>query len=107
MNNLANKEKNLNSLIEKLGNLSKSYTHDSISSEELKEERDKFLDEKNILETKHNELLRAHKYLKNKIAGLEEELNKKSELQEKFSKDIDELNQETKELVEEIDKWQT
>ena len=36
MNNLANKEKNLNSLIEKLSNLSKSYTHDSKSSEKLK-----------------------------------------------------------------------
>ena len=37
---------------------------------------------------------------------LEEELNKKTELQEKFSKEIDELSQETEELVEEIDKWQ-
>ena len=33
MNNLANKEKNLNNLLEKLSNLSKSYTHDSVSSE--------------------------------------------------------------------------
>ncbi len=107
MNNLANKEKNLNSLIEKLGNLSKSYTHDSNSSEKLKVERDNFLNHKNEVEKKYNELLREHKYLKNKIANLEEELNKKSELQEKFSRDIDELNQETEELVEEIDKWQT
>ena len=35
-----------------------------------------------------------------------QELNKKSEFQEKFSKEIDELSQETEELVEEIDKWQ-
>ena len=47
MNNLANKEKNLNSLLEKLGNLSKSYTHDSNSSEKLKVERDNFLNHKN------------------------------------------------------------
>jgi hypothetical protein len=107
MNNLANKEKNLNSLIEKLSNLSKSYTHDPISSEKLKIERDNFLNEKNLLEKKHNELLREHKYLKNKIASLEEELSIKSKLQEKFSRDIDELSQETEELVEEIDKWQT
>ena len=89
MNNLANKEKNLNSLIEKLGNLSKSYAHDSIISEKLKIEKNKFLNEKNELEKKHHELLIEHKYLKNKIASLEEELNKKSELQEKFSREID------------------
>ena len=107
MNNLANKEKNLNSLIEKLSILSKTYTHESISSEKLKIERDSFLNEKIELVKKHDELLREHKYLKNKIASLEKELNKKSELQEKFSREIEELNQETIELVEEIDKWQT
>jgi len=107
MNNLANKEKNLNSLIEKLSNLSKSYAHNSINSKELKMESDKFLNEKNELEEKHKELLREHKYLKNKIASLEKELSTKSELQEKFSKEIDDLNQETELLVEEIDKWQT
>ena len=48
----------------------------------------------------------AQKYLKSKLANLEQELNKKSELQEKFSKEIDDLNQETEDLVEEIDKWQ-
>ena len=106
MNNLTNKEKNLNTLIDRLSDLSKSYTHDSISSENLKKERDSFLNEKNQQEKKHEELLREHKYLKNKIANLEGELSKKSELQEKFSKEIDELNQETEQLVEEIDKWQ-
>ena len=60
MNNLANKEKNLNTLIEKLSNLSKSYTHDSINSEKLKIEKDRFLNEKNKLEKKHNELLLEH-----------------------------------------------
>jgi peptidoglycan hydrolase CwlO-like protein len=80
MNNLANKEKNLNSLIEKLSNLSKSYTHDTFNLEKLKNERNNFLNEKNELEEKHNQLLREHKYLKNKITSLEEELSKKSEI---------------------------
>ena len=65
------------------------------------------MNQKNQLEKKHDELLREHKYLKNKIANLEGELSKKSELQEKFSREIDELSQDTEELVEEIDKWQT
>ena len=55
MNNLANKEKNLNSLIEKLGKLSKSYAHDSISSEKLKIEKNKFLNEFFWLKVKFTE----------------------------------------------------
>jgi peptidoglycan hydrolase CwlO-like protein len=106
MSNLENKEKNLHSLIQKLSNLSNSYSHDELITEELKKERDYFLNQKNEIEKKHTELLREQKYLKNKLANLEEELNKKSKLQEKFSKEIDDLSQETEELVEEIDKWQ-
>ena len=106
MSNLENKEKNLNSLIQKLSNLSNSYSHDGLKTEELKKERDYFINEKNKIEIKHEELLREQKYLKTKLANLEVELNKKSDIQEKFSKEIDELSQETEELVEEIDKWQ-
>ena len=107
MSNLENKEKNLNSLIQKLSNLSNSYSHDGLKVEELKKERDYFLNEKNKVEKKHEELLREQKYLKTKLADLEEELSKKSELQEKFSEEINDLSQETEELVKEIDKWQT
>ena len=107
MSNLENKEKNLNSLIQKLSNMSNSYSHDGPKSEELKKERDYFINEKNKIEKKHIELLREQKYLKDKLINLEEELSKKSEFQEKFSKEIDDLSQETEELVEEIDKWQT
>jgi peptidoglycan hydrolase CwlO-like protein len=106
MSNLENKEKNLNGLIQKLSNLSISYSHDGFKTEELKKERDYFLNEKNKIEIKHEELLREQKYLKTKLANLEVELSKKSELQEKFTNEIDELSQETEELVEEIDKWQ-
>jgi len=106
MTNLENKEKNLNSLIKKLSNLSNSYSHDELKTEQLKKERDYFLNEKNELEKKHLELLREQKYLKDKLINLESEMSKKSELQEKFSKEIEDLSQETEELVEEIDKWQ-
>ena len=50
--------------------------------------------------------MREHKYLTNKVRKLEEELKSKRELEKKFNKDIDELNQETQSLVEEIEKWQ-
>ena len=50
--------------------------------------------------------MREHKYLKEKIENLQIEVNKKSEIEEKFNQDIEELSQETENLVNEIDKWQ-
>ena len=55
---------------------------------------------------KNQELIREHKYLKEKIKKLQLEVNKSSELEEKFNQDIEELSQETENLVNEIDKWQ-
>ena len=37
---------------------------------------------------------------------LEKELKSKKALEKKFNQDINDLNQETQSLVEEIDKWQ-
>ena len=50
--------------------------------------------------------MREHKYLKEKIKKLQFEVNKKSELEDKFNQDIEELSQETESLVNEIEKWQ-
>ena len=61
---------------------------------------------KKKLKKKNIELMREHKYLKEKIKKLQFEVNQKSELEDKFNKDIEELSQETENLVSEIDKWQ-
>ena len=50
--------------------------------------------------------MREHKYLKEKVKNLQLEVNKKSELEGKFNQEIEELSQETENLVSEIDKWQ-
>ena len=50
--------------------------------------------------------MREHKYLKEKIKHLQLEVNKKSEIEDKFNQEINELSQETESLVSEIDKWQ-
>ena len=107
MSNLENKEKNLNKLIDKLSNISTSYSQSTYDSENIKTEKNQLESEKKELEKKHEELLREHKYLKNKIIKMQEELNKKSVLEENFNDQIDELSQETETLVEEIEKWQT
>ena len=107
MSNLENKEKNLTKLIDKLSNISISYSQSNYDSENIKTEKNQLESEKKELEKKHEELLREHKYLKNKIIKMQEELNKKSVLEENFNDQIDELSQETETLVEEIEKWQT
>ena len=51
--------------------------------------------------------MREHKYLKEKITSLQREIKKNSDIENKFNQDIEELSQETENLVDEIEKWQT
>ena len=50
--------------------------------------------------------MREHKYLKEKIKKTSIRSKQKSEFEDKFNQDIEELSQETENLVSEIDKWQ-
>ena len=106
MKNFEKKESNLNHLIDKLGKLNTSYSQFNFNSESIAKEKDIIKSEKEELEKKNREILREHKYLLEKVNKLEKELKNKKELEKKFDKDIDELNQETQSLVEEIEKWQ-
>ena len=63
--------------------------------------------EKDKLEKKNQEILKEHKFLSDRISRLEKELESKRELEKKFDEDINDLNQETQNLVDEIEKWQT
>ena len=51
--------------------------------------------------------MREHKYLKEKIDSLKKEVNQRSAMEDKFNQDIEEISQETENLVNEIEKWQT
>ena len=51
--------------------------------------------------------MREHRYLKEKITSLQNALNKKSTMEDQFKQDIEDLSQETENLVSEINKWQT
>ncbi len=101
------KEKNLNELIDKLNAITSTYSHSSYKTEKIKTEKNELLRQKSNIEKKNQELMREHKYLKQKIVSLQEELNKKSDLEDKFNQDIEELSQETENLVTEIEEWQT
>ena len=104
---LEKKEKNLNKLINKLDGLTSTYSQSSYETEKIKTEKNELIRQKSEIEKKNQELIREHKYLKEKISNLQQEVKKKSLMEDKFNQDIDELSQETQNLVNEIEKWQT
>ncbi len=106
MSSLEKKEQNLNKLIDKLNSLSLSYSQPNNELEKIRTEKNDLAYQKKQSEKKNEELIREHKYLKEKIKKLQLEVNKKSEMEDKFNQDIEELSQETENLVSEIDKWQ-
>tara|TARA_A100001015_G_scaffold280366_1_gene342498 strand:+ start:45 stop:371 length:327 start_codon:yes stop_codon:yes gene_type:complete len=106
MKNFEKKETNLNQLIEKLGKLNTSYSQHSFDNKFIERERNSIKIERDALEKKNQEILREHKYLAERVKKLEHELKSKKELEKKFNRDINDLNQETQYLVDEIEKWQ-
>ena len=59
------------------------------------------------LEEKYKDLVHEHEQLSKKLNEFESQEKIEKEKQLKFSEKIDELNQETDILIDEIDKWQT
>ena len=106
MSIIEKKEKKLNQLINKLNSLSLTYSQPTYEIEKIKTEKNEILRQKIEIENKNKELLREHKYLKDKINELQIAVKKKSELEDNFNQEIEELSQETEDLVSEIEKWQ-
>ena len=107
MSLIEKKEKNLIGLIDKLNSLSLTYSQPNYEIEKIKTEREEILRKKLQIEKKNLDLMREHKYLKDKIKKLQLEVKNKLEIEENFHKEIDELTQETENLVSDIEKWQT
>ena len=106
MSLIEKKEKNLIGLIDKLSSLSLTYSQPNYEIEKIKTEREEILRKKLQIEKKNLDLMREHKYLKDKIKKLQLEVKNKLEIEENFNKEIDELTQETENLVSDIEKWQ-
>ena len=106
MSKFENKEKNLHKLIDKLNTLTSTYSHSSYETEKIKTEKNELIRQKSEIEKKNQELIREHKYLKQKIINLQEEIKKRSNLEDKFNQDIEDLSQETENLINEVEKWQ-
>ena len=106
MSIIEKKEKNLNHLINKLNSLTLTYSQPTYEIEKIKTEKNEILRQKIELENKNQELLREHRYLKEKIKNLQLEVQKKLQLENDFNQEIEELSQEAESLVSEIEKWQ-
>ena len=106
MSIIEKKEKNLNQLINKLNSLTLTYSQPTYEIEKIKTEKNEILRQKKEIENKNQVLLREHKYLKDKIKSLQNEAQKRAELEDNFNRELDELNQETEKLVSDIEKWQ-
>ncbi len=100
------KEKKLTLALNKLENINLNNPMLKNSLENLGEQKNQLEIEKNQIEKKYQLLIQEYEQLKQKLkeVNINKEKEKKKELQ--FSEKIDELNQETDTLMEEIDKWQ-
>ena len=106
MSIIQNKEKNLNLLIKKLNSLTLTYSQPTYEVEKIKTEKNEILRQKIEIEKKNQELLRQHHFLKEKIKSLQLEVKKRLELEDNFNQEIEELSQETENLVSDIEKSQ-
>jgi 5-formyltetrahydrofolate cyclo-ligase len=98
------KEEKLNFALEKLKDL-------NFVNPKLKEHREFLDNQKNQLEIEKQELGEKYRLLLSDYDQLKQKIKEQNLTQKnkelKFNEKIDELNQETDILLEEIDKWQT
>ena len=99
MNSINEKEKKLISVLDELKNL-------DLTNPKLQNNIENLSKQKNQLEIKYKELLEEHGSLSRKLEEIKNKEKQEERKQIVFSEKIDELNQETDTLLEEIDKWE-
>ena len=107
MKNIDEKEKKLTDAIQKLRKLN-IYDNKEIEEVEiLREQKNQLEIEKNQINKSLQNLEEENIKLKGQINELKNDYEISKRKENQFSEKIDELNQETHILIEEIDKWQT
>ena len=106
MNSFSEKEKKLQEALNELQNFK---FNGNIAKDQIKnvqEQKNQLVIEKSYLEKKYNNLLNEFQKLKTKLDELNNKKTDEINIENQFDEKIDELNQETDILIEEIDKWQ-
>ena len=70
-------------------------------------EKNQLLREKEESDINYENLLKQHQKLKSEMDKINKDLGNKFGKKNNFNQKIDELNQETEILIDEIEKWQT
>ena len=107
MNSVIEKEKILTLALTILKNLNLKNSSIKKHLENFDEQKNQLQIEKQELEEKYKTLVDDYNNLSKKLdeSQIQEKIEKKKQME--FSEKIDELNQETDILLDEIDKWQT
>jgi len=107
MNSVTEKEKKLYLALTKLKNLNFKNPDIKKNIENLNTQKNQLEIEKIELEQKYKILIEDYNNLSQKLEKFENQEKIEKKKQVEFSEKIDELNQETDILLNEIDKWQT
>ena len=107
MKNYKEKEKKLEHVLKKLGTMSNRVIKMNNYIDSLNLEKNQLLREKEESEKNFKNLLKQHRELKSELEKIDKEVGHKFGNRDNFNQKIDELNQETETLIDEIEKWQT
>ena len=100
------KEKKLKIALDKLKKLNLIDEDSQKNLKFLSDQKNHLEIEKNELQSKHKNLVNEHQKLKDHLKSFKDKNSKHKLDQLRFNEKIDELNQETDILLDEIDKWQ-
>ena len=107
MKNYKEKEKKLENVLKKLNTMSNRVVKMNNDIDSLNLEKNQLLREKEESDKNFKDLLKQHQGLKSELEKIDKEVSHKFGNQDNFDQKIDELNQETETLIDEIEKWQT
>ena len=107
MKNYEEKERKLDNALKKLNIMSNRVIKMSNDINSLNLEKNQLLREKEESYKNFQNLSEQNQELKSKLEKISENITNKFGSQNNFNKKIDELNQETETLIDEIEKWQT
>ena len=107
MKNYQEKEKKLDNVLKKLNLMSNKVTKMNKDIDSLTLEKNQLLREKKESEKNFQALSQQHQGLKYELEKISKDVSHKFGNQNNFNQKIDELNQETETLIDEIEKWQT
>ena len=107
MKNYKEKEKKLEHVLKKLSTMSNKVTKMNNSMNSLNSEKNQLLREKEESERNFKKLSQKHEELKLVLENISKNVKNKFGSKTGFTQKVDELNQETETLIDEIEKWQT